>query len=146
MTRYRNTATSLSLGLPRSRAAVAVLAGDLVVVLALITIGLLSHNIEQPWQFPAYVLSRVAPFAVAWLLVSPLAGLYRESRLTSYRQTILVLIPAWTCAAVLGAVLRAVATSGGAGPVFVAVIVGFGLLLLLPWRLASIAAFRRSQR
>lgn len=146
MTRYRTLPASLSFGLPRSRGAVAVLVGDLIVVLALITIGLLSHNVEQPWQFPAYVFSRFAPFGVAWLLVSPLAGLYRESRLCSYRQTILVLIPAWIGAAVLGALLRAVATSGGAGPVFVAVIAGFGLLVLLPWRLASVAAYRRSRR
>jgi hypothetical protein len=146
MTRYRTLVRSLQFSPPRSRAGVAVLAGDLAVVLALITIGLLSHNVPEPWQFPAYVFSRFAPFAIAWLLVSPLVGLFREARLGSYRGTVTVLIPAWICAAVLGAVFRAVGTSGGASPVFVAVIAGFGLLMLLPWRLASVAAYRRLHR
>jgi len=116
--------------------------GDLLVIAALVTYGLLSHNIPDPWQYPGYLLSRILPFMIAWVVVSPFFRLFDLERLASYRRTMLALVPAWIAAAVLGATIRAVATSGGATPVFVAVMTGFGLLALTPWRLSAVALSR----
>lgn len=143
MTRYRRLTPSISFRPPRSRSGAAVLLGDLGVITVLITIGLLSHNIPDPWQYPAYTASRIAPFAIGWLLVAPLFGLFDGDRLQSYRAGVVHLIPAWIGAALVGVTVRAVGTSGGAGPVFFAVMAGFGLLFLLSWRLAVVTLSRR---
>lgn len=142
MTRYRTLVASIRYHPPQSRTGAAALFGDLCVISVLITIGLLSHNIPQPWQYPAYTASRIAPFVIGWLLVAPFFGLFDESSVRSYR-AILRLIPAWICAALVGVTLRAVATSGGAGPVFFAVMAGFGLLFLCSWRIVVVTVSRR---
>jgi len=144
MTGYRSLTPSLQFEPPRSTAGIAVLLGDLAVIAGLVTVGLLSHNIPDPWQYPGYLLSRITPFMLGWLLVAPFFGLFGADRLGSYRSVATFLLPAWICAAVVGATVRALATSGGAGPVFVAVMSGFGLLVLLPWRLTTVALHRRS--
>jgi hypothetical protein len=140
---YRSLTASIQFEPPRSTAGIAVLLGDLAVIAGLVMVGLLSHNIPDPWQYPGYLLSRITPFMLGWLIVAPFFGLFGDDRLGSYRNTVAFLLPAWICAAVVGATVRAVATSGGAGPVFVAVMSGFGLLTLLPWRLTAVALHRR---
>jgi len=142
MTRYRSLGAAVPFRPPRTRRGVAVLLGDLAVITGLVTVGLLSHNIPEPWGSPGYFFSRVAPFLLGWLLVSPFFGLFETDRLDSYRETVQVLIPAWICAALLGVAIRAVATTGGAAPVFIAVMSGFGLLALSPWRLVTVVLFR----
>jgi hypothetical protein len=146
MTRYQRLRPSVRFSPPRTREAVALLVGDLCLVAVLITLGLLRHNISDPWQYPGYLGSRIAPFVLGWLLVAPFFGLFEGERLLSYRTSLLPVIPAWITAAVLGATLRVVGTSGGAGPVFIAVMVVFGLLVLVPWRLAVVVLSRRLAR
>ena len=143
MTRYRSLGAAIPFGPPTSGAGFAVLLGDLVVITGLVTVGLISHNIPDPWQYPGYLLSRILPFLLAWLAVSPFFRLFDRDRLGSYRLTLLAVVPAWIGAAVLGAAIRAVATSGGAAPVFVGVMSGFGLLALTPWRLSAVTLYRR---
>lgn len=143
MTGYSSLRGALPFRPPRSSPGIAVLVGDIAVVAGLVTVGLLSHNVPDPWQYPGYLVSRIAPFLLGWLIVSPFFGLFERDRIGSYRDTMLVLIPAWICAAVLGAAIRAVATTGGAGPVFVSVMVGFGLLALSPWRLLAVTLYRK---
>lgn len=139
MSRYRTVVDSVRFSLPRSNAALGVLVGDLLGITALVSLGLMRHNTPGLFQSPTYAASRIVPFLLGWVLVAPAFGLFGTDIIRDYRHTLVRTCLAWTGGAVLGSILRDVATSGGAAPVFVAVMVGFGLLVLAPWRVATVA-------
>lgn len=140
---YQQGPDTLPFSLPQSNTAIGVLAGDIVGIATLVSIGLMRHRTPGLLQSPSYAGSRILPFVVAWLLLSVGVGLFADSVLRDYRRTLVRVAPAWTATAVLGALIRDAFTSGGADPVFVAVMVGFGLLVLVPWRVGIVAVIRR---
>jgi hypothetical protein len=140
---YQQGPDTIPFSLPQSNAAIGVLAGDIVGIATLVSIGLMRHNTPGLLQSPSYAGSRILPFVIAWVLVAVGLGLFAPSVLRDYRQTLVRVVPGWTAAAILGALIRDAFTSGGADPVFVAVMVGFGLLVLVPWRLGVVAVIRR---
>jgi hypothetical protein len=110
----------------------------------LIAIGQYTHQYLF-WEAPVRTLLILTPFAVGWLLVFPLAGLFSVATLSSYRRTLLFLIPSWIGASLIGSALRGTEfLPGGAPLVFVLVNVGTGLLFLVPWRLFATWLHRRS--
>jgi len=123
--------------IPRSGLGVVVAAGDVLGITALVSYGLLRHNTPGLFQSPTYAASRILPFVVAWLLVATVAGLFGDDILRDTRATVARTVVAWTGAAALGAGIRAVATTGGASPVFVGVMIGVGLVVMLPWRVGA---------
>jgi len=130
--------------LPTTRPALAVLAGDLLVLFAFVAIGQYSHQYLF-WEAPVRTVLVLTPFLIGWLLVAPVAGLFNTGTLRSYRRTLSFLIPAWVGAALLGSGLRGSALfPGGAPAVFVFVQVGVGLLFFVPWRLVATWLHRRS--
>jgi hypothetical protein len=142
MGHHRTDGETLPFSLPRSNAAVGVLAGDVAAIGALVSIGLMRHRTPGLLQSPSYAGSRILPFVIAWVVVSVGVGLFADSVLRDHRRTLVRVVPGWTGAAILGALIRDTFTSGGADPVFVAVMVGFGLLVLVPWRLGIAAVIR----
>jgi hypothetical protein len=129
--------------LPASPPAVAVLAGDLLVVFAFIAMGIANHG-GAPLEAPQYTLERLAPFLLAWLVVAPLAGVYHRETLTDYRRTLVLVVLAWLVAAVAGSALRESALFPGGAPLtFVLVTVGFGTVFLLVWRVGAVWLRRR---
>jgi hypothetical protein len=113
----------------------AVLAGDLLVLLAFVAIGQYTHGYLF-WEVPIYATKVAVPFVVAWLAVFPAIGLYAEKRLGSYRRTALLVVGAWLGVAFLGGAIRATALfPGGSPPSFLAANIVFGLLFFMPWRL-----------
>jgi hypothetical protein len=129
--------------LPVYPAGAVVLLGDILGLLVFIVWGLYSHQ-TLAWEVPAYTLTRLAPFLIAWLAIGPLVGLYDRRTLQSYRQTLVVLVAGWALIAIVGSLIRASPLfSGGASPIFVLVNLVFGLIVLAPWRLGVVAAVRR---
>jgi hypothetical protein len=146
MVRYQTVTDAVPFSLPRSSAALGVLAGDLMAITILVSIGLMRHNTPGLLQSPSYAASRILPFVIAWLIAAVALGLFTESVLRDYPRTLLGVCLGWTGAAVLGSVLRDTFTTGGAHPVFVAVMIGFGLLVVVPWRVGTAALIRRQGR
>ena len=146
MTWHARTLDRLRPRLPVSPAAGVVLAGDLLAVFAFLGYGLYSHGLP-PWEHPAHAAMTFAPFAIAWLVLSPVVGLYRRETLTSYRLTVALLVVGWPAISLAGGLLRSTSLfHGGASPVFLLVNVAFGLLVLFPWRLAATYCLRRFSR
>ena len=121
----------------RSLATLGLAVGDVVVIVAVFSYGLLAHNVD-PTASVRYTTLTILPFLVGWGLVAPLAGAYSTRARTSLSDTAVIVAAAWIGATLVGAVIRASpAFHGGADVVFVGVTIGVGLLALLPWRIVA---------
>ena len=112
--------------------------GDFLVITALVAWGLTTHYVD-PITRPLYLGRTVAPFLVGWLVMAPLAGAFSADALSSLTRMVIAASAGWVGAALVGVALRATPLHpGGADPVFVLVMVGFGLLVVIPWRVAVV--------
>lgn len=117
--------------------------GDIVVLCAFSIVGLLSHGVD-PRLVPWHTFMIALPFVIAWLLVAPLGGLYAVQTMRSLRATLLWTTTAWVGTTLLGGLIRATPVfPGEAPPSFLLVTLGFGLLLVVPWRVAVWGLVRR---
>ena len=129
--------------LPLSPAAAAVLLGDILGLLLFIVWGLHSHGVAA-WDVPEHTLVTLTPFLIAWLVLAPVFNLYRRETLWSYRRTLAFLAVGWIAISVVGGLIRSSPYfEGGTGLTFVTVNVVFGLLVLVPWRLAAVTVLRQ---
>lgn len=107
---------------------------DVGLIAALIVVGQLSHGLN-PLEQPLGALEAILPFAVGWLVVAILAGLYRDGIASSPVRVARLGTVTWLAAANVGLLLRQAAFGDTAAWPFPLVITGFGLLVLLGWRL-----------
>ncbi|WP_247000715.1 DUF3054 domain-containing protein [Halosolutus gelatinilyticus] len=122
-------------GATADRETLALGAIDVAVVVGFVTVGLLSHDVN-PIADPITSLETIAPFALGWLVIAPVAGVYARDVATSAPRTARSVSVAWIAAANVGLILRSSpAFDGGAVWPFNLVMTGFGLLALLGWRL-----------
>lgn len=116
-----------------------VLVGDLAVLGGLLWYGFIDHGVD-PFASPEHAILVAVPFLFGWLFVAPLAGLYNEWVIRSGFATVLLLVPVWLFVTLVGSMFRAMpALPGMAPPIFVLVMLGFGLLAMLTWRLVVVA-------
>ncbi len=117
------------------RAAAPLAVGDVLVLLALLTAGTLSH---RPAEFllnePTYLLDVFAPFVIGWVLVAPLVGAYSAGAVETAKSSVPLVLRSWIPAAAVGFVLRTFVFRGGAAPTFVVVILVSGAVALGGWR------------
>lgn len=107
--------------------------GDVTIVAAFVLAGLVTHEID-PIGSPLYAIETVVPFVVGWLAIAPLAGVY-GLRSHSIGHVVRVITVAWIAAANVGLMLRSSSLfGGGAEWPFALVMTGFGLLVLVGWR------------
>jgi hypothetical protein len=143
MSRHVHILETVRPRLPATSTTALVLAGDLVGIIALLLIGLYHHSIP-PLEFPEHTVKTIAPFAFAWLVFAPTVGLYLQRTLGSYLRTVGLVIVGWTGSALLGSLIRSTEYFPGNAPLtFVLVQIAFGLVLLLPWRLAVTTGLNR---
>ncbi|ELY46143.1 DUF3054 domain-containing protein [Natronorubrum tibetense] len=109
-------------------------AGDIGLLVGLVLVGQLSHNVN-PIEQPVASLEAIAPFVIGWLAVAALAGLYTRSVVSSVTQTVRLTTVTWIAAANVGLLLRQTVFGDTAAWPFPLVITGFGLLLLVGWRI-----------
>lgn len=133
------TERALSIG-PTSRESALVGLVDVGLLAGLILLGQLSHGVN-PAADPIGALETVLPFAVGWIVIAPLAGMYAREALTSPRLAARVTTVGWLAAANVGFVLRSSpAFDGGIAWAFPLVMSGLGLVVFVGWRLGYAAA------
>lgn len=138
MNGLRPTLDRLHPTIPTAGRSIATLGVDVVVIIAFFLVGLYTHGIPAG-EGPLFVLDTVAPFLIAWAVLSPLSGVYHADTLTSYRETLVRVPVTWPLVVVVGGLLRASAYfHGSTPPEFILVNTGFGLLFVLPPRLLSV--------
>lgn len=117
----------------RSAAPLAV--GDVLALMALMTVGTLNHlPAEQLLENPLHLLGVFAPFLIGWALTAPLVGAYSPGAVESAKASIPLAVRSWIPAAAVGFVLRVFVFAGGAAPAFVVVMVVLGAVVLGGWR------------
>ena len=114
----------------------ALFVGDLAAIFAILAVGLLSHGVD-PIASLDHAIQTALPFLIGWTLVAPIIGVYDETVRRSLGLTIGGTTLAWIGASLAGALIRASEYfHGGAPAVFIAVTIGTGLLIMIPWRIA----------
>lgn len=117
------------------RAAVPLAVGDVLVLIALLTGGTLSHTTTEFLAGnPTYLLGVWAPFLIGWALFSPLVGAYSAGAVETAKSSVPLVVRSWVPAAAVGLLLRAFVFRGGAAPTFVVVILVSGAVALGGWR------------
>lgn len=129
-----------------SRTTLALAAGDVLLVVAVLVAGELRHGVDPVANLPV-VADTLAPFLLGWLPASVAAGVHRAGVRTDPRRAAARTAAAWTGAALVGGGLRSTPHfHGSAPPTFVAVTVLAGLAVLVPWRTAVAYAAPRPGR
>lgn len=122
--------------------------GDVVVIGLLIVAGEIRHW-GSDWVVanPGAVAETALPFYVGWVLAAVAVGAYAASTFSTPKRAILVPAAAWVVAATIGALLRGTGLfSGNFALTFLAVMIGFGLLAITPWRIVATLASQRLDR
>lgn len=120
------------------RETLAVGAGDVCLIAGLIVSGQLSHDVN-PILEPITSLETMAPFVIGWLAMSAIAGLYTHPVSASATRVARLTAVTWIAAANVGLLLRMSVFGETAAWPFPLVITGFGLLLLVGWRVGYAA-------
>ncbi|MES3160932.1 MAG: DUF3054 domain-containing protein [Halorubrum sp.] len=119
------------------RAATPLAVGDILVLLALLTVGTLSHaTVDFLLEEPVYLLGVWAPFLIGWVLVAPLVGAYSAGAVETAKSSVPLVIRSWIPAAVIGFVLREFVFRGGSAPAFMLIMLVLGAVALGGWRAA----------
>ena len=111
--------------------------GDLLVLLLFLLAGTMRHGhtlAELRADLLVYVLA-AGPFVLGWLVCAPLVGAYSPGGGSAPNSSIPLAIRSWVPAAVVGFLVRVVALPDrGVAPVFAAVILIGGAVVLAVWR------------
>lgn len=118
--------------------------GDVVAILAFVTVGEFSHAAD-PLGNPELVLTTAAPFLVGWLVVAVLGRLYTHAAVATARRAAIRAAPAWIVGSLLGQAIRATEPVPGDAPLtFVLVTMLFGGFAVVGWRvIAAVVLSRR---
>ncbi|PSP48203.1 DUF3054 domain-containing protein [Halobacteriales archaeon QH_7_69_31] len=110
--------------------------GDLLVLLLFLLAGTLRHHSVAELQADPLVYALAAgPFVLGWLVCAPLVGAYSPGGGSAPNSSIPLAIRSWVPAAVVGLLVRFVALPDrGVAPVFAAVILVGGAVVLAVWR------------
>jgi hypothetical protein len=111
--------------------------GDLLVLLLFLLAGTLWHG-HTPAGLradPVIFVPVAGPFVLGWLVCAPLVGAYSPGGGSAPNSSIPLAIRSWVPAAVVGLLVRFVAIPDrGVAPVFAAVILVGGAVVLAVWR------------
>jgi flagellin-like protein len=111
--------------------------GDLVVLVLFLLAGTLhhGHTLADLRADPLLYVLAAGPFLVGWLVCAPLVGAYSPGGGSAPNSSIPLAIRSWVPAALVGLLIRYLALPDrGVTPVFAAVIVVGGTVVLAVWR------------
>jgi hypothetical protein len=121
-------------------AALPLAVGDVLVLVALLSLGTARHNgFAYLTENPVGLATTLLPFLVGWVVAAPLVGAYSAGAAESAKAAIPLAVRSWVVADVIGVVLRVVLpfdATGGLVPlaVFFAVTLVVGVVGLGAWR------------
>ena len=117
------------------RAAAPLAVGDVLVLLALLTVGTVNHTgVDFLLDDPVYLLGVWAPFLIGWALFAPLVGAYSAGAVETAKSSVPLVVRSWVPAAVVGFLLREFVFRGNAAPTFMIITFVLGVLALGGWR------------
>jgi len=120
------------------RRALAVAAGDLVAIGAVVGWGLYSHYGAAAFATPIDSFMTVLPFLLGWPIPAVLAGVYEDGVIGDQLAAARYVTVAWIAGANLGLILRASPLfEGSAIWPFPLVMTGSVLVVLLGWRVVA---------
>ncbi|CAI49988.1 DUF3054 family protein [Natronomonas pharaonis DSM 2160] len=110
--------------------------GDIVVLLAFIFLGTLSHwPLDAMLADPTIYLAAAGPFLLGWVICAPLIGAYSPGGGSAPNSSIPLAIRSWVPAAIVGFVVRYVALpQRGVEPVFIGIMLVGGAVVISAWR------------
>jgi len=112
-----------------------VAAGDVVLIGLFVAIGEFTHG-SPPWNAPVAAIEAFVPFLLGWLLAAFVGGLYTADAWKFPLRAFSWTAPAWMMAVLITMAIRVLPfVPGGVALTFVAVSIGVGLALLVPWRM-----------
>jgi biotin transporter BioY len=106
--------------------------GDLAAFLLFTYYGKRAHGLPAD---AAGILATAAPFLLGWLAAALLLGVYRPHRYERPGKLILITVAAWTVAAPIGLIIRALWLGTPITLMFAVVAYGLMLMFLLGWRI-----------
>lgn len=125
-------------------AALPLAVGDVVVLVALLSLGTARHNgFTYLTENPVGLALTLLPFLVGWAVAAPLIGAYSAGAAESAKAAIPLAVRSWVVADVIGVVLRVVLPFDSNGPlagrlttlgIFFVVTLVVGLVGLGVWR------------
>jgi len=110
--------------------------GDVVVLLLFLLSGTLRHWTPEQLQADPFIYAFAAgPFVLGWVVCAPLVGAYSPGGGSAPNSSIPLAVRSWVPAAVIGLAVRILAVPGrGAAPVFAAIMLVGGSVVLAVWR------------
>ena len=111
--------------------------GDLIALLAFLFVGTLQHwPLGEITADPTIYLFAAGPFLLGWLLCAPLVGAYSPGGGSAPNSSVPLAIRSWIPATIVGLAVRIVAVPDrGFDPVFAAILLVGGAIVLSAWRL-----------
>ena len=117
-----------------TRGIATLVAGDLVALNVVTTIGLLSHGELTGLDTLGQVVIVAAPFAIGWFLIAPFAGAFRADIASQARRILPRAALAWLIALPIGLLLWSLIRQKQIQPAFAVVTFITNLVVLLGWR------------
>jgi len=117
-----------------TRGIATLVAGDLVALNVVTTIGLLSHGELTGLDTLGQVVIVAAPFAIGWFLIAPFAGAFRADIASQARRILPRAALAWLIALPIGLLLWSLIRQKQVQPAFAVVTFITNLIVLLGWR------------
>ncbi|WP_380678078.1 DUF3054 domain-containing protein [Salinigranum sp. GCM10025319] len=112
-------------------AALPLAVGDLVVLVALLSLGTANHNgVAYLTEQPVGLALTLLPFVVGWLVAAPLIGAYSAGAAESAKAAIPLAIRSWVVADLIGIGLRVVLPFDATGGL-VSLAIFFGVTLVV---------------
>lgn len=125
----------------KRRYRVGIAVGDVVAIAAVVLYGRVVRHGHT--LLSVGTLETLLPFLFGWVVGSALLGLYTEQAFATTGWSLRLVTAAWFVAAALGLVARSAPLfSGSVTWPFGLVILSFVLIVLLLWRLTTVAVFR----
>jgi len=113
-----------------------VAAGDIVLIGLFVAVGEATHG-SPPWDAPVGAIEAFVPFLLGWLLAAFVGGLYTTDAWEFPLRALSWTVPGWIVTVLITMAIRVLPfVPGGVAVTFVAVSIGVGLALLVPWRMA----------
>jgi len=119
--------------------------GDAAILITFAGVGRSSHHAQDNGAVLG-TLGTAAPFLIGWFLAALAGGAYRDSAFAGQHASAVTVARGWVPGCLIGCGIRSATEGHLTPPSFVAIALGFNLVLLVAWRALLGAMVGRSPR